>query len=112
MKFAFVNAPVSAILTEMSTRFGFIIIQPSTPLPNNITINVPDELDADGEIHLLNNILSPLGFTSLLSQTDPTMTGQQRTVLRPWSRSTRRKRRRFRSSRKAIRTRFPTPTTW
>ena len=82
MRFNFVQAPVSSILTEMSTRFGFIIVQPQTPVPGNINIQVPDELDADGAIKLLNNILSPLGFTSLISETTPTMAGDQRTVLR------------------------------
>src|SRR4051794_9244286 len=48
MSWRFVNVPVDAVLNEMSSRFGFVIVVTS-PLPTaRITVQNPQEVDAQG----------------------------------------------------------------
>jgi len=84
MQFNFVNAQISVILNEMASRFGFIIVQPATPVPGFITIDVPGPVNADEAVRLLNNILVPLGYSTLETYTTPTpgVQGSQHTILR------------------------------
>ena len=67
MKFAFTNAPLSAILDEMNKRFDLIIAVPNTAVPGSLTIRTPDELHQEEAIQLLNSLLTPLGYTALES---------------------------------------------
>jgi general secretion pathway protein D len=79
MLFNFTNAPVSAILNEMSERFGFIIIQ-TQPVPGTISMTSRGEyLTAEQAIPLLNDVLYPLNFATLQTKTSPP---NERTILR------------------------------
>jgi len=81
MKFQFEATTIDEILTEMSRRYGFIIIQ-AQPITAKISVQNPTPLDAKGGISLLNNLLYPLGYISVTS-----LTPDGYTVLRvsPWS---------------------------
>ena len=68
MSFRFENATVDTILTEMSRRFGFIIIQ-SIQITARLTIQVPNPVNADEAVRMLNNLLVPLGYATLETRT-------------------------------------------
>ena len=68
MSFRFQNAPVDEILTQMSARFGFIVIE-TVAITQRVTIVVPNPVHADEAVRLLNDVLVPLGYATLETHT-------------------------------------------
>jgi type II secretory pathway component GspD/PulD (secretin) len=64
MKFQFVETPVETILDEISARLG-IEIDRAEPVPGRISIIVPQPVDADEALRLLNSILAPAQYTAV-----------------------------------------------
>jgi type II secretory pathway component GspD/PulD (secretin) len=79
MNFRFQAATIDEILNEMSQRFGFIIVQ-SVNISQRITINVPNPVDADDAVRLINSALYSLQYGMIETRTG---TGDEaKTVLR------------------------------
>lgn len=64
MRFHFVNAPVSDILTEMGRRLGFQIVQ-TAAVEGNVTVEVPQEVTAEEAVRLLNSVLIPMHLAAV-----------------------------------------------
>lgn len=79
MAFRFVDARVDDILTEMSSRFGFIILK-TQQIPTRVTIQVPEPVNAEQAVNWLNTLLTQIGMQAIESATGPGPEG--RTTLR------------------------------
>jgi autotransporter-associated beta strand protein len=68
MNFRFVDARVDDVLDEMSKKFGFVIVK-SQPIPTQVTMQVPDPVNAQQSINWLNTMLTSLGMQAIQSTT-------------------------------------------
>jgi type II secretory pathway component GspD/PulD (secretin) len=83
MTFSYRDVPVSTILTAMSEKFGFVIISGALP-QTRVTVQMRKELSGTESISTLNEILAPLKYVALISNTLPNAaTGEKgSTILR------------------------------
>src|SRR4029077_7792204 len=79
MIFNFQDAPVDAILNQLSENFGFIIIKTPGQITGRVTATSRKPLDAGEAISLVNDVLYPLGYATLETKTSGT---NARTILR------------------------------
>jgi hypothetical protein len=83
MKSQFVDTPIDAILDEMAATLG-IEIDRAAPVPGRITVNVPNPVNAEEAMHLLNALLAPFGYTSMELERYAA-DGTPRLAVRVWS---------------------------
>ncbi len=83
MTFSYQDVPVSTIIMAMSEKFGFVIISGTLPT-TKVTINGRRPLGPAEAITTLNEILAPLNYAALISNTLPNAaTGEKgSTILR------------------------------
>jgi type II secretory pathway component GspD/PulD (secretin) len=68
MTFDFEATPLDTILTKMSQAYGVVIMQ-TQPMRQQATVRNPQPLDAQAGIILLNDMLYPIGYTTVVDVT-------------------------------------------
>jgi len=71
MEFVFNDMPVSTILTNMSERLGFVIINTGALPTARVTIQNRKPVNAEEAVKLFNEILVPMGYVALQTNTPP-----------------------------------------
>ncbi len=79
MSMNYENAPVDIIMKDMARAFGFIIVV-NTALPQRVTVHVPNSINADEAVGILNSMLLTQGYGTISSKTDSGP--QAKTILR------------------------------
>jgi hypothetical protein len=64
MNFRFEDTPIDLILNEMAQRLD-VIIEKKDPLPTRVTIYVPEKIDAEQAVGLINSILLSVKYAAV-----------------------------------------------